>query len=248
MLLDRRRIRKWAKWVALFLAVVFALSFLFLGVGYGGGAGLNIFDLFGKNKSTTNTSLTEDERIAALQAQLQQNPKDITTLQALATAYIQKEDLKTAATYLEQVITIDPSQKDIYLKLADIYLNSSVSDYTAAAAVLNKAIALDPSNPDLFLKLGLAQRGLGNVSATLMAWQKYLQLAPNGDQADVIREQVATLSQQATTTTSTASTTTTTSTSSTTGSTASTASSTTTTTAGSTTTTAAPTTTTTAKP
>ena len=48
MLLDRRRIRKWAKWVALLLAVVFALSFLLLGVGYGGGAGLNIFDLFKK--------------------------------------------------------------------------------------------------------------------------------------------------------------------------------------------------------
>jgi cytochrome c-type biogenesis protein CcmH/NrfG len=208
LLLDRRRIRKWAKWIALLLAVVFALSFLLLGVGYGGGAGFNIFDLFG-NKSSTNTTLTGNERIAALQTQLQQNPKDITTLQALATAYIDQSDLKTAATYLEQVIAIDPSQKDVYLKLANIYLNQDVSDYTAAAAVLNKAVSIDPSNADLYLKLGIAQNSLGNTSAALLAWQKYLSLAPNGDMAPVIKDQVDKLSKAATTTTSTASTSTT---------------------------------------
>jgi cytochrome c-type biogenesis protein CcmH/NrfG len=208
LLLDRRRIRKWAKWIALLLAVIFALSFLFLGVGYGGGAGFNIFDLFG-NKSSTNTTLSGDEKIVALQAQLQQSPKDVTILQALATAYIAAGDLKTAATYLEQVIVIDPGQKDVYLKLANIYLNQDVSDFAAAAVVLNKAITVDPNNADLFLKLGIAQNSLGNTTAALLAWQKYLSLAPNGDMASVIREQVDKLSKAATTTTSTASTSTT---------------------------------------
>jgi len=203
LLLDRRRINKWAKWVALGLAIVFALSFLLLGVGYGGGAGFNIFNLFG-NKSATTTTLASDQRIAALKATLQQNPKDLTTLRALATAYQQSGDLKTAATYLEQVIAIDPSQKDVYLILANIYMSQNVADYSAAATVLNKAISLDPNNADLFLKLGIAQNSLGNSSAALMAWQKYLSLAPNGDMASVIREQVDKLSKLATTTTTTA--------------------------------------------
>ena len=229
MLLDRRRINKWAKWVALALAVVFALSFLLLGVGYGGGAGLNIFDLFGKNKSSTNTTLSTDQRVAALLATLKQNPKDVTTLLALATAYQQNGDLKTAATYLEQVIAADPSQKDVYLRLANIYLSQDVSNYAAAAAVLNKALSVDPQNADLYLKLGIAQNSLGNTDAALLAWQRYLTLAPNGDMASVIREQVDKLSKAATTTTTTAGSTSTTagSTSSTAGSTSTTAGSTT---------------------
>ncbi len=224
MLLDRRRIRRWAKWVALFLAVIFALSFLLLGVGYGGGAGLNIFDLFGNKNSSTNTTLGEDQRIAALNAKLALNPKDVTTLLALATIYQQNDQLGSAATFLEQVIAADPSQKAVYIRLADIYMSNNLSNYAAAVAVLNKAISVDPQNPDLFLKLGIAQNKLGNTSGALLAWQRYLALAPNGSQAPLIREQVDKLSKLATTTTTTAG-----STSTTTGSTSSTASTTTTT-------------------
>jgi cytochrome c-type biogenesis protein CcmH/NrfG len=229
LLLDRRRINKWAKWVALALAVVFALSFLLLGVGYGGGAGFNIFSLFG-NKSSTNTTLSSDQRVANLKATLAQNPKDVTTLLALANAYQQNGDLTNAAAYLEQVIAADPSQKAVYVRLANIYMSQDVSNYAAAAAVLNKALSVDPQNADLFLKLGIAQNNLGNTGAALLAWQRYLTLAPNGDQAPLIREQVDKLSKAATTTTTTAGSTSTTasSTSSTAGSTSSTAGSTTT--------------------
>jgi len=231
LLLDRRKIRRWAKWIALFLAVVFVLSFLFLGVGYGGGAGMNIFDLFGK-KSTTATTLSPDQRIAALNAKLVLNPKDVTALLALATIYQENGDLASATTFLEQVIAADPGQKDVYIRLADIYMNQNVSNYTAAVAVLNKAISVDPANPALFLKLGIAQNKLGNTGGALLAWQKYLALAPNGDQAALIREQVDRLTKLATTTTTTAGSSTTTtagSTSTTAGSTTSTAATTTTT-------------------
>ena len=71
------------------------------------------------------------------------------------------------------------------------------------------------SNPDVYLKLGTAQNTLGNTEAALLAWQKYLELAPNGDMATVVREQVEKLSKKPTTTT--------TSTTSTSGSTATTA-------------------------
>ena len=89
MLLDRRRIKKWAKWIALILAVVFVLSFLLLGVGYGGGAGFNIFEPLPAKPETTATTLSQNARIDTLLATLAQNPKDINTMQALATAYLE---------------------------------------------------------------------------------------------------------------------------------------------------------------
>lgn len=195
--------------MALALAIVFAASFLFLGVGYGG-AGFNLSELFTSDNGSTDSTMTADQKVAALEARLQQNPKDVTTLLELATLYQQNGDLLRAASYLDQVIAVDPSQKEIYLRLANIYLNQEVAQYAAAAAILNKAISVDPDNPDIYLKLGIAQNALGNVSATVLAWQKYLALAPNGDMASIVREQVAKLAQQATTTTTTASSTTTT--------------------------------------
>ncbi len=167
-----------------------------------------------------------------------QNPKDTTTLQALATAYIDNEDFANAAKYLELAIAADPTQKDVYLRLASIYM-SSLYDYKSAVAVLNKAQAQFPDDPDIYLQLGLAQRSLGNTSAAILAWQKYLALDPNGAQADTIRDEIATMTANATTTTTSATTSTTAA-----PTTSTTASAATSTTAAVTSTTVAPTTTT----
>jgi cytochrome c-type biogenesis protein CcmH/NrfG len=201
LLLDRKRINKWAKWVALFLAIAFAGGFLFMGVGYGG-AGFNVSEAFScANENTVTSPQTPEERIASLEAALAVNPYDITTLLAIATIYQQEGRPDLATPYLERVIAADPSQKEIYLRLANIYLSNDIGDFASAVRVLNQATSVDPDNPDVFLKLGIAQRNLGNTGAALLAWQRYLALAPDGEMADVIREQVETLSNNVTTTT-----------------------------------------------
>lgn len=220
MLLDRRRIKKWAKWVALILAIVFAASFLFLGVGYGG-AGFDLSQLFkgGCGTSTDTTEpVTATEKLNALLAAYDANPQDTTNMLAIATAY---EDLyeagegegtkylENAAAFLRNAIDVDPSLKDVYLRVADIYMTGvgSTPAYQAAAEVLNKATTVDAQNPQIYLKLGIAHQKLNNKEAAVLAWQKYLELDPNGDQADVVREQIKVLT--ATTTTTAASPTTT---------------------------------------
>ena len=239
MLLDRRRIKKWAKWIALILAVVFALSFLFLGVGYGG-AGFNLSSIFTDKKSTTATTTVSDQ-LKSLQAALAANPKDVTSLLAIATIYQDNQDYTTAATYLEKVLTVDPTQKDVYTRLANLYLGSTVNNYQAAATVLNKATEVDPNNPEVYLLLGVAQNGLGQTEAAVMAWSHYLQLDPNGDQAATVKTEIAQLTATTTTPASTSTTGSSTTGSSTTGSsttgTTSGSSSTTTATTGSATTT-----------
>jgi tetratricopeptide (TPR) repeat protein len=234
LLLDRRRIKKWAKWVALALAIVFALSFLFMGVGYGG-AGFNLSALFtgGDNTDTTEPVTNQDKLNAHLQT-LQANPKDTTTMLAVATLYEDMyqagegqgdEYLRKAAAFLENAIDVDPSLKDVYIRLATLYMSDDLTEYGAAVTVLNKAASADPNNSDVFLKLGIAQQKLGNKAAAVLAWQKYLDLDPNGDMADVVRQQLEVLT--ATTTTTTVATTTTTSASGSTSTTGSTTTSTT---------------------
>ena len=209
MLLDRKKIRKWAKWVALALAVIFGLSFLFLGVGYGG-AGFNLSAIFSRdNKTQTTKPQTAEEKLQSYLKTLEANPKDTTTMLEVATLYEQmykegegkgNEYLLKAAAFLENAIDVDPTVKDVYLRLANIYLSKDVQAYESAVKVLNKAASADPTNPQVFLKLGAAQQALGNKEAAILAWQKYLQLAPNGDMADVVKEQLDKLTATTTTT------------------------------------------------
>jgi tetratricopeptide (TPR) repeat protein len=207
LLLDRKKIRKWAKWVALGLAIVFVLSFLFMGVGYGG-AGFNVSAIFSGGCTETTVATVSDTKLAAYLATLDTDPDNLDALQGAASSYLAQNDYTSAALYLERVIEVDPTKKDVYLSLAQIYLRDDVNNYQAAAAVLNKATAVDPDNPDVFLALGIAQRALGNTAAAVMAWQKYLQLDPEGDSADAVRQELEEMTAESTTTTAAATSTT----------------------------------------
>ena len=111
MLLDRKRINRWAKWVALFLAIVFAAGFLFMGVGYGG-AGFNLSELFTSDNNVPDNPQTPEDKIAAYQAQLTQNPNDMAALIGLATVYQQNDDLLRAAAYLELALRPIPLRRN----------------------------------------------------------------------------------------------------------------------------------------
>lgn len=217
MLLDRRRIRKWAKWVALGLAIVFALSFLFLGIGYGG-AGFNISEIFsgGCSTATTQPSTVQadlDRYLAAIAA----NPNDTDAMLSAATEYERMYRaggdqgdptfLLQAAALLEQALAVDPSLMAVYLRLADDYRDvGSSAALQKAVTALNKALGVYPDNAEIYLKLGTIQRSLGNVQMAALAWQKYLLLDPNGEFAAVIQAQLDELVGNTTTTVGTATT------------------------------------------
>jgi hypothetical protein len=217
LLLDRRRIRKWAKWVALALAIIFALSFLLIGIGTSGG-GFNISEVFSGGCSTAttapNTAQGElDKYLAAIAA----DPNDTTAMQGAATVYEglyraggdqgDTQYLLQAAALLERAIEVDPSLKDVYTRLADDYKEVGTREaLNKAVAALNKALEVDPNNPDIYLKLGTVQRSLGNAAMAALAWQKYLQLDPSGEYAAVIQAQLDELVGNTTTTVGTATT------------------------------------------
>lgn len=215
LLLDRKKIRRWAKWVALILAIVFGLSFLTMGVGYGTGS-FNIFaTIFGGDNTDTTEPQTLEEKLAAALEALEANDKDTTTMLEAATLFERRYeetrdavDLESAAALMESAIEVDPTLKDVYIRLANLYLSQEYNNSAAAVAVLNKAASVDPTNPDVFLKLGIAQNSLGNTAAAVMAWEKYLELDPDGDMADVVQDQVEKLTATTTTTAGAGSTTT----------------------------------------
>jgi hypothetical protein len=250
VLLDRKRIRRWAKWVALGLAIVFVLGFVVGGIGYGSGD-FSLVDALSLNCSGSAEPEVADTVLVALLASHEAAPEDTAVMIEIADYYLGLYDaedsgsitnLDKAAEFMEEAISVDPSLTSVYLDLAQVYSASArfyenLASYAAAggdsmsqsiysssateayknmARVLNKATSVDPQNPEVYLYLGIAQRGAGETGEAILAWQKYLQLAPDGAQAQYVRSEVARMTAPSTTTTTGATTTTTVSTTSTT--------------------------------
>ena len=164
MLLDRRRINRWAKWMAIVLAIVFAISFVALGVG--SGTGLNFGDVWrslsGKNTASQAAPDTPEGKIKTLENTLASDPKNVNAMLGIATQYEELKQPLQAATFLEKAAAIQPDNADIYLRLGRDYITGQ--DYTSAVVALTKATELSPANANAFLQLGVAQRGAGNKS------------------------------------------------------------------------------------
>jgi cytochrome c-type biogenesis protein CcmH/NrfG len=188
VLLHRKQINKWAKWVALVLAVVFAVSFVAMGVGSGGG--LNWSSLWGGGGGGSAGAQSPEQQIEEWEARLAENPKDTEALLGLANLYgaLGRQDL--AVSYLEELAVLEPGAGEVHMRLASIYLSPEVQNNQAAVRVLQEATALDPNNADAFLQLGVAERGVGNINGAILAWNRYLELDPDGQMAETVRQQI----------------------------------------------------------
>ena len=200
MLLDRKRINRWAKVMAVVLVVVFGLSFVALGVG--SGVNLNWSDLWSSiGRKSHSGPNTPEQNIKVYSVTLQTDPTNEVALLGMATAYRQLQQPVKQAEYLEKLAAVKPTDASIQLQLAAIYMSAEARDYQAAVRVLNKATTLDPANADGFLQLGSALRGAGDTKAAILAWNRYLELAPDGTMAATVKEQLARLTPATTVTT-----------------------------------------------
>ncbi|MHB9150890.1 MAG: TPR domain-containing protein [Thermoleophilia bacterium] len=196
MLLDRKRINRWAKWVALGLALVFGLSFVFMGVGTGVNVDWSEIWNFvaGRDQATNTAAAGPQDRIDAYQTTLAADPNNVDALMGIAAEYSSLKEPLKAAEYLEKAAVAAPDNLEVFIRLAAIYMAPDSRDYQAAVRVLNQATSLDPTNAEAFLQLGAAERGAGNVSAAILAWNRYLQLVPEGDMADTVRAELTAMS------------------------------------------------------
>jgi tetratricopeptide (TPR) repeat protein len=182
------------------LAFVFAFSFVAGGVG--SGLDVNFMDLWrgiGGNSSSSATANAPEDQLAQYESVLETDPNNYDALLGAAnqSAALGRPDQEIS--YLERAVEVRESL-DLYKRLAAIYTTGDVRDDESAVRVLNKATSLDSNDADSFLQLGAAQRNLGNTSAAILAWNRYLELAPQGDMATTVKEQIDLLSAQAGTT------------------------------------------------
>ena len=189
------RLRRQAKFMYLLLAVLFAVTFAFLGVGSGTNSGLS--DLF----NGLDIFHHSGNKVAQAEKEIQQHPNQAKGFRDLATAYEAKGDTGNAITALQEYVQKRPKDGKALTELGGLQL-SQAQDYqqqyqNAAAAqqaaapsqaflptgTLGTAIGTNPieqaaasqasnATTDLYQKTVLAYQG------AVSTYEKYAKLRP----------------------------------------------------------------------
>ena len=110
------RLRRHAKWMFVFLALVFAVGFVGFGIGANQNASLG--DLFRGDGGSTSGNLS----VGDAREQLRENPKSAEAKRELATALQEDGQTDEAITVLNQYVEQSPKDEDALRELAGLYL------------------------------------------------------------------------------------------------------------------------------
>jgi tetratricopeptide (TPR) repeat protein len=198
VLLDRKRVKFWQKWVFLGMAIVMASFLIF---GYSG-------VLQGCNKNSGAPSGSIGDAIKTAEAQLQAKPNDPSIMVQLGGYYesaaagepsatAQSTDWLKAAGYYEKAYAVFTRHKgqtarqnaiDTLNKIAVLYLR--LSDLKSAVSAYQRLVTYQPRNAQNYFYLGNYAYQLGDLKTALQALQQYLKLDPKSSDANAIADSI----------------------------------------------------------
>jgi len=196
VLLDRKRVKFWQRWVFLGMAFVMVF-FLFM---YSGVRSC------GTNGTGQGNNVAE-KQLQKLKKQLAASPENLALIMELANTYqirangdkadssAQANDAQQAANYYEGWLTKQVAKKgasarlaraDVLLSLTSVYV--TLNNWTKTNDAYDRLTQLEPNNPDYYLRWGQAAISAGQNSWAVTAFNRYLVLAPHGSYAADVRK------------------------------------------------------------
>ena len=203
MMLDRDKITFWTRLGAIVLAVIFAGSFVIMGVG--SNVNINLLDLLGGSSGAQEEqqqTTSSQEQITQAQQELEEDPEDPKIIRRLAGLYIQNGQTDEAAEVLERGREVAPDDPVIPLYLGQAYERDAQAQtdeeerqtaYKQAGDAYAAAAELQPEKPQSYLAAGQAYEQAGDKGRAIQYWNDYLELEPDGEQADAVKERIASL-------------------------------------------------------
>jgi tetratricopeptide (TPR) repeat protein len=203
MMLDRDKITFWTRLGAIVLAVIFVGSFVIMGVG--SNVNLNLLDLLGGSSGAQGDqqqTTSSQEQITQAQQELEEDPENPKIIRRLAGLYIQNGQTDEAAEVLKRGREVAPDDPVIPLYLGQAYERDAQAQtdaeerqtaYEQAGDAYAAAAELQPEKPQAYLAAGQAYEQAGDKGRAIQYWNDYLELEPDGDQADAVKERIASL-------------------------------------------------------
>lgn len=205
MMLNRDKIGLWTRIGAIALAVIFILSFVLFGIG--SNVSYNPLDLFRspEDQQAAQQTTGSEEQIERARAELEENPDDPRLIRRLAGLYLQNGQTSDAIEVLENGREVAPEDPAIALALGQAYDQQAQAltdererqeTYARAGdAYVAGAEAEENERRDAqaFLLAGQAYEQAGDEARAIQYWNEYLEIEPEGEQADAVKERISTL-------------------------------------------------------
>jgi tetratricopeptide (TPR) repeat protein len=129
------------------------------------------------------------QQIAALQAQLAKDPKNVQAWTQLGNDYFDMNQPQKAIDAYQHALELQPKNPDVLTDQGVMY--RAVGQYDKAVANFNKASELDPRHVQSLFNLGIVYAyDLKQTQKAIDAWSKVVQLQPNSPQAVQARAQI----------------------------------------------------------
>ena len=131
------------------------------------------------------------QMVQAYKAALAKNPKDLEANIGLANLEFDSGQWDKAVEYYSRAIAIDPRNADVRVDRAIAYHATGKND--VAQKELLQVTRERPDHKNAWLNLGVVSRELGDRAQAIRAWERYLELDPQGEHAAGIRQEIESL-------------------------------------------------------
>lgn len=202
-MMDRNKVNFWTRVGALALAVIFLVSFAFVGIG--ANADINLLGLFGgsqdQNQEQAQTS-DPQEQVSQAEQELEGDPENPRLIRRLAGLYLQNGQTDKAVEVLEDGREAAPDDPVIALYLGQAYGGKAqgltdeeerTATYKQAGDAYATAAELQEDKPQPYLLAGQAYDQAGEKGKAIEYWNGYLDLEPEGEEAEAVKERIASL-------------------------------------------------------
>jgi cytochrome c-type biogenesis protein CcmH/NrfG len=201
MMMNRDRLGFWVRLVAILLSVFFIGSMVFVGLGTN--VSYNLFELIGGSDQQPGGQTTDpQEQIEQAERELEENPRDPEAIKELAALYYQNGQLEDAARVLENGREAAPKDAEIPLLLGEVYSRQAQVTpeeqqkkdlYKRAGEAYAAAARIEPDNEDAYLLAGEAYDQADEPAQAIKYYNGYLDLEPEGEQAQAVKERISAL-------------------------------------------------------
>lgn len=198
MLLDRKRVKYWQKWVFGFMAVIMAAFLIMIPLGsYSGCTG----------EATSDALEQINAAIATFKTQTAADPTDVDAWLGLAENYTlranqrpegsdaQKSDWLLAIDAYDEADKLLKKEKgaaaeqkrlDALEQLAGVYLN--LQDFAGAVSVYQKITGIKPKDAQGFFDLATIAINANDKNTAMLAFTRFLELDPDSPDAAAVKD------------------------------------------------------------
>lgn len=110
---------------------------------------------------------------------------------AIGDLYIRKNDLKTAQEYFQKSLDLNPEDEILAYNVGEIFFSNNKT--REAIHYFKLAASIKPDWADPHLKLGYTYLNSADYKSAIASFNKFLELAPDSDQAGTIKEVIKSL-------------------------------------------------------